>query len=69
MYQYVIERGGVSYEERGYLRGKNWVSLYSARKFRDEAAALDAYKVSGLMGGVLIRTDKDFDIWETIRTI
>ena len=69
MYQYVIERGGVSYEERGYMRGKNWASLYGARKFRDEATALDAYKASGLVGGVLIRTDKDLDIWETIRTI
>jgi hypothetical protein len=69
MYQYVIERGGVSYEERGYLRGKGWVSLYRARKFRDEAAAITAYKASGIVGGVLIRTDKDLDIWETMYTI
>jgi len=69
MYQYVIERGGVSIEERGYMRGKDWVSLYRARKFRDEATALDAYKASGLDGGVLIQTDKDFDVWVTLRTI
>ena len=69
MYQYVIERGGVSYEERGYLRGKGWASLHRARKFRDERTALDAYKASGLVGGVLIRTDKDFNIWKTMYTI
>jgi len=70
MYQYIIERGGVPYDERGYMRGKGWASSYHrARKFRDERTALDAYKASGLDGGVLIRTDNAFDIWETMYTI
>ncbi len=69
MYQYVIERGGVSHDERGYMRGKDWVSLYGARKFRDERTALDAYKASDLVGGVLIRTDKAYDTWQIMYTI
>tara|TARA_Y100000310_G_scaffold298862_1_gene333193 strand:- start:198 stop:407 length:210 start_codon:yes stop_codon:yes gene_type:complete len=69
MYQYVIERGGVSHDERGYMRGKGWASLYRARKFRDERTALDAYKASGLEGGVLIRTDRAYDTWDVMYTI
>ena len=69
MYKYVIEKGGVSHEERGYLRSKDWVSLYRARKFKSEQDAISAYKASDLVGGVLIRTDKEFDTWKTLYTI
>ena len=65
---YVVELGGVSHEERGYLRmvinendanlreGK-WGSLKYATQFPTEKDAIDSFHDSGIFGsGVIYRT-------------
>ena len=80
--RYVVERGGVSYDERGYLRHEwtkllgeeykswyKWSDLRNCEAFYTEEGAVKAYKKSGLDGGVLIKTDTDFKEWTTQYTI
>ena len=81
--RYVIERGGVSHEERGYLRRSwckllgspatekfEWVSSYiNATTYYDADIATKEYNRSGLYGGVLIKTDTEFASWKTCHTI
>ena len=66
---YVIERGGVSIDERGYLGGSHWRPLNKADRYMTEDAALAGYKKSALDGGVLIKTDTEFKQWLTEYTI
>jgi len=81
--RYIVERGGVSYDERGYLR-RSWCKLlgspltekfewtlgvYNATTYYTEEAAVKAFKESGLDGGVLVKTDTETNHWQTCYTI
>ena len=81
--RYIVERGGVSHDERGYLR-RSWCKLLglptteklewtsrtiNATAYYTEKAAVKAFRRSGLDGGVLIKTDTDFRNWQTCYTI
>ena len=66
---YVIERGGVSIDERGYLGGSHWRSLNKADRYMTEDVAVATYKKTALDGGVLIKTDSEFKQWTTQYTI
>ena len=73
-FRYVVELGGVSYDERGYLRsnttkllGKEpktsytWTDLRNATQFYTEAAARRAASDSGLDGFKVIIKTRAFD--------
>ena len=81
--RYIVERGGVPYDERGYLR-REWCKLLgtpmterfkwtrgtiNATTYHTEDAAVKAFEKSGLDGGVLIKTDTSFSNWQTCYTI
>ena len=76
--RYVVELGGVSHDERGYLRGEQrtngsrvyeWVPLFECTCFASAKAAIECFKESGLFGGVLIETGMGFANWKTVKTI
>jgi hypothetical protein len=70
---YVVELSGVTWSERGYLRGKVngvWSGLNRATKFTTEEDAVKAFKGSAVEGpGALIKTDSQFKQWTTQYTI
>ena len=81
--RYIVERGGVSHDERGYLR-REWCKLLgtpmtekfiwargymNATTYYTEDTAVKEFKRSGLDGGVLIKTDESFSNWQTCYTI
>ena len=81
--RYIVERGGVPYDERGYLR-RSWCKLLgtpmtekyewtrgtiNASTYYTKGAAVEAFRKSGLDGGVLIKTDSAFTCWQTMFTI
>ena len=82
-YRYMVERGGVCYEERGYLRRNyskllgeeakiswEWSSFRNAEEFYTEEAAINGFKKSGLDGGVVYKTHTDKpEMWECCGTI
>ena len=72
--RYVVELGGVSYDERGYLRGNvtkllgeesktsyKWTDLRNATQFYTEAAARKAASKSDLDGFKVIIKTRQFD--------
>tara|TARA_Y100000310_G_scaffold309389_1_gene353430 strand:- start:1836 stop:2093 length:258 start_codon:yes stop_codon:yes gene_type:complete len=81
--RYIVERGGVPYDERGYLRREwckllgtpmtekfKWTNGYmNATTYYTEDTAVREFKRSGLDGGVLIKTDESFSNWQTCYTI
>jgi hypothetical protein len=83
-YRYMVERGGVCYEERGYLRQNyskllgedakiswKWASYRNAYEFYTKEAAAKGFNKSGLDGPAVIyktHTDKP-EMWECQGTI
>jgi len=70
---YVVELSGVSWSDRGYLRGRVngvWSGIERATKFLTEEDAVKSYKESRVEGpGALIKTDSQFKQWTTQYTI
>ena len=73
-FRYVVELGGVSWDERGYLRGNvtrllgeepktsyKWTDLRNATQFYTEAAARKAASKSDLDGFKVIIKTRAFD--------
>ena len=69
---YVVELGGVSHEERGYvkmvinendanLREGKWGSLKYATQFTTEKDAIDSFHDSGIFGLGIIYQTEEFD--------
>ena len=75
MFRYMVELGGVSYDERGYLRGKKWTTWKAGTRYKTKEAAVEAYKKSGVYGpGVIYKTyakghSWSDDLWECKGTI
>ena len=83
-YRYLVELGGVSYDERGYLRRNyskllgeeakvswEWSSMINAEQFYSEQAAIEAFKKSNLDGpGVVYQPhQEDRELWKCCGTI
>jgi hypothetical protein len=73
-FRYIVELGGVSYDERGYLRSNttkllgeeaetkyNWSDLRNATQFYTEEAARKIATVSGLDGLKVVIKTRQFD--------